>query len=75
MSRYRRFVPSGVRRLIETQGLPRPDWYVGSAEGGRGYDSDDPPISPAMQRQIDDLMERLDARRRAAPLNQKEPRT
>src|SRR4051812_18296043 len=33
MSRYRRLVPSGVRALLRSQGLPRLNWYIGSAEG------------------------------------------
>jgi hypothetical protein len=38
--RYRRLVPRRHRELIREHGLPKPNWFVGSAEQPFYYDDD-----------------------------------
>lgn len=52
--RYRRLVPRAHRDLIKAHGLPKPNWFVGSAEGIR--------INTDVQRAIDEVKAELDKR-------------
>jgi hypothetical protein len=54
--RYRRLVPWAHRDLIKRHGLPKPNWYIGSAESVR--------VDRETQRAITALKEEL--RKRAA---------
>lgn len=54
--RYRRKVPADRREFIKRHRLPKPDWYVGSAESVH--------IDPALQAEIDELKARIDEHRR-----------
>lgn len=51
--RYRRSVPRHHRRLIAVHRLPKPNWFVGSAEQASV------PRDPALVREIENAKQRL----------------
>jgi hypothetical protein len=67
--RYRRLVPREHRDLIRRHRLPKPNWFVGSAEGRR---LGDVRMDVAMLREIARVKAEIDARVSGEPGQVKE---